>query len=511
MELRVLLIEDSPNDEALVRRALQQAGVRADCVRVETEAQVRDALKSGTWDAIISDFNLPELDAPRALALVKGAELNVPFIIVSGTVGERAAVEAMRAGAHDYVMKDNLTRLPEAIRREVKEAQLRKERRSLEDQVRQAQKMEAVGQLAGSVAHDFNNLLTVIMSFTQFVHDDMPEAHPSRQDLREVVECANRAAGLTRQLLAFSRKSVWDPQLLDLNLVVASSDKMLRRLLGPRIDFVTLSSKEPAYVFADRGLVEQVIVNLVVNARDAMPEGGKLTVELASVPSHPERAGPQVLLAVTDTGVGMSEDVQRRLFEPFFTTKGPGQGTGLGLVTVRGIVRQCGGEISAYSAVGRGTTFKVYLPAATELQTAEGTVVRPVETGGSETVLVVEDQDSVRLAVQRTLSSSGYRVLEASRPRDAIALVAQHTGPLDLLLTDLVLPDMDGQQLAGQLRATRSSLASLYMSGFAGGAMSHQGVVGPGTTFLQKPFTPQTLLHKVRVALDTRKEAATPR
>ncbi len=433
-----------------------------------------------------------------ALQLVKDSQLDLPFIIVSGTVGEDVAVAAMRSGAHDYVMKANMRRLPETLRREVKEAQLRRERRSLEEQVRQAQKMEAVGQLASGVAHDFNNLLTVIMSFSQFVHDDLPADHRGRADLKEVVECASRAAGLTRQLLTFSRRSVFDPQPIDVNSVLASSEKMLKRLVGAHIDYRTLPCAEQAGTIADRGLLEQVVVNLVVNARDAMPEGGKLTVETALL----ERDGrPFVMIAVTDTGVGMTPDVQARIFEPFFTTKGEGRGTGLGLATVLGIVKQAGGDIAVYSSPGKGTTFKVYLPHFAPGEEREQAEL-PRAAPGNETVLVVEDQGPVRAAVYRTLSSTGYRVLEASRGRDALELVERRREPIDLVLTDLMLPEMTGQEMVQRMRELNPRVRVLYMSGYAGGALAHQGVVEPGMTFLQKPFTPDVLVHKVRAALD---------
>jgi two-component system, cell cycle sensor histidine kinase and response regulator CckA len=493
LTLRLLLIEDSAEDAELLVRALRQGNVELTLERVEAEPELRSALKH-KWDAVISDFNLPQLDPLHALALVKAADSDLPFIIVSGTMGEDVAVAAMRAGAQDYVMKSSLKRLAETLKREVKEAGLRRERRSLEEQVRQAQKMEAVGQLATSIAHDFNNLLTVILSFSQFAHDDLPNEHPSRQDLREVVECAQRAAGLTRQLLSFSRKTVYDPQLIDVNAVLHASDKMLRRLLGARIDYATLTSQEPAYVVADRGLVEQVVVNLVVNARDAMPAGGKLTVETSV-------QGERVMIAVTDTGVGMSEQVKARIFEPFFTTKQPGYGTGLGLSTAHGIVKQAGGELSVYSETGRGTTFKVYLPYRAPDASVGARADAPRVVRGTETVLIVEDQDPVREAVQRILTSHGYTVLQAARPGDALQLGRKSTR-LDLVLTDLVLPEMNGAELVQQLQSRRPGLRVLYMSGYAGGALTHQGAVEPGATFLQKPFTPDALTHKVRAVLD---------
>ncbi|MBK7857503.1 MAG: response regulator [Archangiaceae bacterium] len=501
MKLRLLLIEDSLDDEALLLRLLKKADFQLDALRVEDTPALESALQE-KWDLVISDYNLPRLDAMTALTLVRQAAGDVPFIIVSGVMGEETAVEAIKLGADDYVMKSNLARLPQTIRRELKDAQLRRERRSLEEQVRHSQKMEAMGQLAASVAHDFNNLLTVMMNFTQFAHDDLPAEHPSRADLREVVECGNRAAVLTRQLLAFGRKSVAEPQLTDLNAELTSCEKMLKRLLGPRIDYRTVPSQVPAWCVVDRGLIEQVLVNLVVNARDAMPDGGKLTVETALVEKHPTLQTPHVLLAITDTGVGMTDEVQKHIFEPFFTTKGPGRGTGLGLSTVAGIVKQCQGELSVYSAPGLGTTFKIYLPCAGEATLREAKALEAPVRGGGETVLLVEDQEPVRIAVNRMLQARGYRVVEAGHPRDALELLASGGPRVDLVLTDLVLPEMTGKELVARLRSARPGLPVLYMSGDAGGAMDHQGVIEPGTSFLQKPFTPDGLMHKVRVALD---------
>jgi two-component system, cell cycle sensor histidine kinase and response regulator CckA len=499
LKIRLLLIEDSPEDEALILRQLDKGGLEVAHERIQTEQELKERLEDGRWDAVISDFNLPQLDAFAALEVLKASGLDLPFIVVSGTVGEDVAVTCMRQGAHDYVMKANLKRLPETVRREVKEAQLRKERRSLESQIRQAQKMEAMGQLASGVAHDFNNLLTVIISFTQFVHDDLPEDHPGRQDLREVLDCGARAARLTRQLLAFSRKTAPEPQLLDLNEVISASDKMLARLLGKRIDYVTVPAAGPMLTLADRGLLEQVLVNLVVNARDAMPDGGKLTVE-TSVAMHDGKTCVQ--LAVTDNGVGMPPPVRARIFEPFFTTKGEGRGTGLGLSTVLGIVKQLRGDITVYSEEKRGTTFKVYLPRAEQPGAQEAPAAAREQRRGSETVLVVEDQASVRQAVQRALSSTGYHVLEASRAKDALAIAQARPEALHLVLTDLVLPEMDGKEMVGQLKVLKPELQVLYMSGYAGGAMFHQGVVEPGMSFIQKPFTPEMLIAKVRAALD---------
>jgi signal transduction histidine kinase/CheY-like chemotaxis protein len=382
------------------------------------------------------------------------------------------------------------------------------ERRKMEEQLRQSQKMDAIGQLAGGVAHDFNNLLTAILSFSRFVRDELGPDHPSLPDLDEVISAGNRAAALTRQLLAFSRKEMLVPQRLEINEVVENTGKMLKRLIGAHIDLVTALSKDVAPVLVDRGHLEQVILNLAVNARDAMPQGGKLTLETANVELDEVYVkgdlgappGRYVMLAVTDTGVGMEKDTLGRIFEPFFTTKSAGKGTGLGLSTVFGIVKQSGGDLRVYSAPGRGTTFKIYLPLA-KGERATGAQARPRASPlGSETLLLVEDDDAVRAIARRTLAGAGYRILEAAAPEEALRL-AEST-PVELLITDVVMPQMSGPELAKRLQAALPRLRTLFMSGYTGGALAHQGVFAAGGHYLQKPFTPDLLLDTVRAALN---------
>jgi signal transduction histidine kinase len=383
------------------------------------------------------------------------------------------------------------------------------ERLQLEQQLRQSQKMEVVGQLAGGVAHDFNNLLTVILSFGKFVQLQLGPAHASHGDLEEILKAAERAAALTRQLLAFSRHQVLEAQVLDLNSIVSRADKFLKRLIGPAVELVTVLADDAGAVAADPGHLDQVIMNLAVNARDAMPAGGKLTIETGRVDLDEHHArgqigakpGPYVMLAVTDTGTGMSPSTLARIFEPFFTTKAPGKGTGLGLSTVFGIVRQSGGDVSVYSVPGRGTSFKIYLPRVVEDDIPAPAPAAAPAQRGNETVLLVEDDSAVRAAAMRALSSAGYRVLEAADPERAIKLEAEHRGAIDLLVTDIVMPQMNGRDLAQRLKAASTSLKTLLMSGYPGGALGHQGVLEPGETHLQKPFTPELLLSKVRSAL----------
>ncbi|GLC23758.1 ATP-binding protein [Roseisolibacter agri] len=385
------------------------------------------------------------------------------------------------------------------------------EQRALEAQLLHAQKMEAVGQLAGGVAHDFNNLLTIVTSYSGLLLSELPDDAPARADVLEIRGAAERAAGLTRQLLAFSRQQVLDPRVLDLNDVVRDIERMLGRVLREDVRLDTVLAPALGRVYADPGQLEQVIVNLVVNARDAMPSGGALTLETADVHLseeygrlHPDVApGPYVMLAVSDTGVGMDADTQARIFEPFFTTKGIGQGTGLGLSTVYGIVKQSGGHVWVYSEPGFGTTFKLYLPRASapdapHRRSDAESVVQP----GSETILLVEDDEQVRVAARRILARAGFEVVEAANGAEALQLLAEPGTAIDLLLTDMVMPDMSGRELAGRFRALRPGMPIAYMSGYTEDTVVRQGGFEPGTVFIPKPFTPQMLTAKLRQALD---------
>jgi PAS domain S-box-containing protein len=386
------------------------------------------------------------------------------------------------------------------------------ERRQLEEQLRQSQKMDAIGRLAGGIAHDFNNLLTVIAGRAQLILSRLRPEEPIHRDATLVRTTADRAAALTQQLLAFSRKQVLQPQVLDLNAVVTAMEPMLGRLIGEDIDLAVVPAADLGRVKADPGQIEQVIVNLVVNSRDAMPEGGRLTVETANVEldeAYASRhvsvpAGAYVMLAVSDTGEGMDEPTRSRVFEPFFTTKGPGKGTGLGLATVYGIVKQSGGDIRLYSEVGAGTTFEIYLPRVAE--TAE-----PADRGaapalpmprGDETVLLVEDEPDVRDLAREVLESCGYTVLQACDAQDAVFMAERHGRPIHLLLTDVIMPRQSGRALVERLRPVLPEMRVLYMSGYTNEAIVRHGVLDPDTLFIQKPFTPAGLGHKVRAALD---------
>jgi PAS domain S-box-containing protein len=383
--------------------------------------------------------------------------------------------------------------------------------KQLEEELRQAQRIEAVGRLAGGVAHDFNNLLTIIDGYSQLALDLVPAGQGLHDHLTEIQKASRRASALTRRLLAFSRRQALQPQVLDLNAVVADMEKMLRRLIGEDIELVTVQQPGLGAVRADPAQIEQVMLNLAVNARDAMPHGGKLIIETANqdfdesyARSHVAfKPGSYVMLAVNDTGVGMDEYTRAHIFEPFFTTKEKGKGTGLGLATVYGIVKQSDGYIWVYSEPGQGTSFKIYLPRRVEVPMAFPKVAAPrIQLKGSETVLVVEDEDGVRTFVCGILKSAGYSVLGASRPDEALRLCQQFDGGIQLLITDVVMPQMNGRELAERLKTMRPETRVLYMSGYTDAAIMHHGVLEPAVAFLQKPFTPDALARKVREVLD---------
>ncbi len=385
------------------------------------------------------------------------------------------------------------------------------ERRALEEQLRQSQKMEAVGRLAGGVAHDFNNLLTVIKGYSELILEEIKESDPFRSELDEIKKAADRAASLTRQLLAFSRQQVMAPKVLDLNSVIGNMDKLLTRLLGEDIILNAVLEAGLGRVKADPGQIEQVVMNLAVNARDAMVRGGKLTIETANVQLDENyvrehvgsRAGPYVMMAVADTGMGMTEEIRQRIFEPFFTTKEVGKGTGLGLSTVYGIVKQSDGYIWAGSEVGVGTRFEIYLPRVNA--PADISVVRPLSDAsyrGDETVLLVEDEDGVRALIRQVLHKHGYTVLEARHGGEALLHCDRHNGPIELLLTDVVLEQMGGPELAKRLSVIRPDMKVLYISGYTDDAILHDGILSPGTAFLQKPFTTEALAKKIRQVLE---------
>jgi PAS domain S-box-containing protein len=640
-----LLIEDSEDDAHLLLRELRRAGYDVAHERVDTAAALNAALDRQTWDLAVGDYSMPQFSGTAALAIIQGRGLDLPFISVSGTISEETAVDAMRAGAKDYVTKGHLKRLGPAIERELREARARAtlratetsygtlvenapigiyrsspagkflsvnaalvrmlgydspaeilaldmgrdvyadaaerqrlldrdtysdrlyddveatwkrkdgrplqvqlsvravrdagghveyyetfvrdvtDQRRLQQQLTQSQKMEAVGRLAGGIAHDFNNLLTVITSYSDLLHQELPNEDPRRDDVDQIRKAADGAAALTRQLLAFSRQQVLAPRVIDLNSVIDNLKKILQRVIGEDVELATVLAEDLRAVKADVSQIEQILMNLAVNARDAMPTGGKLTIETANIDHHPEpdRRSPAdgqgqgrgrgrgrgadkfVMVAVTDTGTGMDEATKARIFEPFFTTKQPGKGTGLGLATVYAIVKQSDGFIWVYSEPGHGTSFKIYLPQVNAV--ADSTKIDaalPLPTG-SETVLLVEDAAAVRAVSKEVLERQGYTVLEASNGADALRLAERHHGSIHLLLTDVVMPKVGGRELAERLAVTRPDTAVVYMSGYTDDAVVRHGILEGGVAYLQKPFSPERLARKVREVLDARR------
>jgi two-component system cell cycle sensor histidine kinase/response regulator CckA len=630
--VRILFVEDSRDDVALILHELRRSGFTPDHWVVETEQAMRQALADERWDLVIADHSMPHFDAPGALAVLQQSGQDLPFIVVSGHIGEEQAVACMRAGASDYLTKDNLVRLVPVVERELRDAAQRRvataaldtseeryrllvensadmitlqdrqgvitfaspsvarvlgfrpaevlgrklsdfvheddvrvlvsaleevlvrgftplitglrfrhrdgawrivegsavrivesdgkvglvttgrditERIQLEAQLHRAQKLEAVGRLAGGVAHDFNDLLTVILGYSDLLLDQLDEDRILYQEVAEIRRAADRASTLTQQLLTFGRKQVLSPRPVNLNPIIGARLDALRKLIGEGIELTTKLEGDLALTRVEPGQVEQMVMNLAANARDAMPQGGLLTIETANVELDAAGArrcavqpGSYVTLAVTDTGYGMDAATQARLFEPFFTTKVPGKGTGLGLSSVYAIVRQCGGNILVTSEPGRGSNFRIYLPRAEEEAGAGPAKLAPDEARGDETVVLVEDEPLVKNLVGEVLRKRGYQVMEFVNGREALARASRHSGLIHLLVTDVVMPGMSGIELARHLALGRPEMRILFISGYTDDLVGRQGVLQPGRAFLQKPFTPDALLRRVRMLLD---------
>jgi two-component system cell cycle sensor histidine kinase/response regulator CckA len=478
----------------------------AELIAPESRDQVLTKTLSGTQEA----YEAVGLRKDGVVFPIEISEKPIPYqgrtakILVIRDITEqkraKAAYKQAVIYAHELRAEINERKRAEALRNE------------LEQQFRQVQKMEAIGRLAGGVAHDFNNLLTAIMGYTAMAADTLPPDHAAHPDLEGIQKTAQRAANLTRQLLAFARRQIIEPRVLNLNDLILNVEKMLRRLISEDIKLTTLLAPDLAPLKADPGQLEQVLLNLVVNARDAMPNGGELIIETANVSLDQDYArrhaevtpGEYVLLAVSDTGVGMTEEVKARLFEPFFTTKEIGKGSGLGLATCFGIVKQNEGHIRAYSELGVGTTFKIYLPQVEGVATP---LVRPepidVLAQGTETILLAEDEITVRDLAAQSLRQQGYTVLEAADGLEALDLAqSQPKKEIHLLLTDMIMPRLGGANLAEQLRAARPKIKVLFMSGYTDSTIIRYGLPKTGSAFLQKPFSPQRLVQKVREVLD---------
>lgn len=504
------------------------------------------AAKMGTWDWDVESDRVVWSSGVAPLFGLPASDFNQRFADYLGLISEedqgrvRAAIDLVLWGeANDYAIEHRVlwadgalhwleckgrvyrsadgmpTRMAGTVadisERKLTEFSLRQS----EEQLRQAQKMEAIGRLAGGVAHDFNNLLTAIGGYSSLALLDFPVDDPRREYLEEIQRAGERGAYLTKQLLASGRKQVLSPRLIDINALLDGLASLLRRVIGEDVELEWTRGSAPAVVFADPGQIEQIMMNLAVNARDAMPQGGTLTLSSTHVELHAGdsrgAAGPHISLRVTDTGHGMDEATMQRMFEPFFTTKDPGQGTGLGLSTVYGIVQQLSGSIRARSVLGVGTEFEIYLPERERgLPSARPESVAPAVRGGDETVLLVEDEAQVRRLVHEVLQARGYQVLAATDAREAIALEEKYPARIDLLITDLIMPGMSGRELAQHVTATRPEAKVLFISGYTDDALLRHGVTVPGTSFLQKPFALEDLLLRVRALLDSGRVTASP-
>ncbi len=510
--LHILHLEDDVNDAALIQATLKDEGITCTTNRVQTHDDFVAALEHGGIDLILSDFSLPSFDGLSALKIAHTERPDLPLIFVSGTLGEELAIESLQNGATDYVLKGRLARLGPAVRRAMQEVEVRAERQRLEAQFIEGQKMDVIGQLAGGVAHDFNNILGVILAYSELISSELDPDSLLRTYTEEIRCATERATGLTRQLLIFSSKQTVQSVVLDLNDVVHDLDKMLRRLIDANIEMTLVPEKQIGRIKADPGYVGQVLMNMAVNARDAMPHGGKLTIATANVTLDENYVsthtgtipGNYVMLSVSDTGTGMTDKVKAHLFEAFFTTKPPGKGTGLGLTTCQTIVQLSGGHIDVCSEIDRGTTFKIYFP---RIEQPLDIAAKPIETGalprGTEMVLVVEDEPSVRHMACAVLETQGYNVLRANNGQEGLRMVRDLKGkPLDLVITDVIMPLMGGKEMAEALKAAYPDLKILFTSGYTPDAITHEGVLHPGVEFLPKPYAIATLVHKVREMLD---------
>jgi signal transduction histidine kinase len=511
--LNILHLEDSPDDVALVQSALEAGGITCATTCVENRADFVAALEHGGIDLILSDCSVRAFDGMEALKIARVARPELPFILVSGTMGEELAIDSFKNGATDYVLKERLSQLVPAVRRAMQEVEARAEKTRLETKFIEAQKMEVVGHLAGGVAHDFNNILAIILGYCDMLTSRLDPDSPLLTYTGHIRHASERGVGLTRQLLVFSStQTVVEPVVLDLNDVVKDMDKMLMHLIEENIEITVVPEMQIGHIKADSGYVGQVLMNLVLNARDAMPDGGKLTITTRNATldendlrEHPGASpGEYVMLSVSDTGTGMTGEVKERLFEAFFTTKPRGKGTGLGLTTCQTIVQQSGGHIDVDSEIGKGTTIKVFFPRTGEpLEVAARPDTTMPSARGTETVLVVEDDPSVKQLARHVLESAGFEVLSASNGLDALHTAREHKGsPIRLVVTDVIMPLMDGKVMADWLKTTDPDLKILFTSGYTDDAIAKHGVLGAEVEFLSKPYPPATLVRKVREMLD---------
>ncbi|HEY3921436.1 MAG TPA: response regulator [Gaiellaceae bacterium] len=520
--VRILLVDDDEEDQLLTRDLLRKSFPHVDVEWAPTYGSALEAARDGEFDACLVDYRLGPDSGIELIREIIAADYDAAVIVLTGQGDHEVDIAAAEAGAAEYLVKGEIT--PALLERTIRyairaHADMRALRESQES-LRQAQRMEAISQIASGVAHDFNNMLSAVVGFSDLALMRIGKLdEPQRQKLLEVVHdieeiqlAGRRAGGVAQQLLAFSRKQMLQPCVLDLNEVLVGLDGLLRQAISDDVELVTELDTGLGAIEADPGQLEQVMVNLAINASDAMPHGGNLTIETHNVQLDDGYAdryidltpGPYVLLAVSDTGMGMDEETRRRVFEPFFTTKEVGKGTGLGLATVFGIVKQSGGDIGVYSEPENGTTFKIYLP---RVEAAVDTTRPPEEArgapAGTETILIVDDEELVRHFEEAALVERGYTVLVAASPTHALELAVSHTGTIDLLVTDVVMPKMSGRQLAEELTRSRPGLRTLYTSGYTSTHIVRHGILEPGIAFISKPLDRMSLTTKVRDVLDT--------
>ena len=507
--LRILHLEDNSADAELIQATLAAEDIVCEAVRVEGRSEFVDAVERGEFDLILADYNLPSFDGISALEIAKEKCPEIPFIFVTGSLGEDLAIETLKKGATDYVFKHRPGRLVPAVHRAIDEVAAQAQRKRLEAQLRHAQKMESIGTLAGGIAHDFNNLLTAIIGNAQLALTRLRTEDPLYDRLIEIESSGKRAAELTRQLLIFSRRERLEPITINLNDTIGHFAKMLRRIIGEDIELRFKAAGDLATVFADPGQMEQVLMNLAVNARDAMPEGGQITIETQNIVideafcrTRPyAQLGQFVQISVTDTGKGMDARTQEHIFEPFFTTKEVGKGTGLGLALSYAIIKQHEGMIDVYSEVGHGTTFKIYLPAQDKAAEERVPETQPIVQGGVETILIAEDEASLQRLLESMLTGLGYKVILTRDGEAAVETYSSLRDQIDLVILDLVMPRMGGREAYDRIRKLGSGVPVVFMTGYSAERAQSMFAIDPGVVFLQKPYGIGTLGHKVREAL----------
>jgi signal transduction histidine kinase len=506
--LHLLIIEDSEDDALLLLREVARGGYDIACERVDAPEALVSALDRRPWDLIISDFSMPRFSGADALSLVRNRQLETPFIFVSGTLGEETAVAALKNGAQDYLVKGNLQRLLPAIQRELRESTARRERKQLEQQIQQLQKFEAIGRLAGGIAHDFNNVLGAILGWVELACGDSPSPRVYQRLVR-IREQTERAAGLTAQLLAYARRQVLQRRRISVNALVEQAADFLRTVIAEHIEVRILPAADLRTTMADPVQIEQVLMNLCLNARDSMPDGGRLTIATQNVELDAAHCGhfpgvqpgSFVQLAVSDTGTGMTAETLEQIFEPFFTTKEVGKGTGLGLATVYGIVQQNGGIIECESKPGEGTMFRVFLPSDDGPAEAQDVEDHTQLRKGTETILLAEDHDGLRDSGQCILEALGYRVLVACDGAEAVDRFRQHANQISVVVLDAVMPKLSGPDAHRKMSAIRPGVRVIYTTGYASDARILAAMRDSGAPLLQKPYTPSALTRAIGKAL----------